>query len=240
MEELKRRLREAAAAHEPDREGMLRRVRQGIAADARPHPARRPARRPAGTLSWPRVALAALATTAVLLAGGYAVVRTAPSGTDGRAPAAAPPTPSPPVDGSAPAPRTPDGPLRAGGAVDPGGNPYWSQSSVTLRAGAPLGALSLEVRIAQTGGVAPTGAWRTLPEGDFTLATADGDDGAVVYRWTLKPGRTVPPGEHVFAVQYNHSRGPRTVAADTYTATAATAEGRPYTVTGTFRPLAEG
>ncbi|MFJ2822040.1 hypothetical protein ACIO7M_13120 [Streptomyces toxytricini] len=229
MEDLKRRLREAAAAHEPDRDGMLRRVRQGIAADTRPT-----LRRPAGSLSWPCVALAALATAAVLLAGGYAAVGTAPSGPDGRAPAA-PPTPPPAVDGSAPPPRTQDGPLGSDGEVDPGGNPYWSQSSITLRTGVPLGALTLEVRIAQTGGVAPTGAWRTRPEGDFTLTTADGDGGAVVYRWTLKPGRTVPPGQHVFAVQYNHAQGPRAAAADAYTATAATAEGRQHTVAGPFR-----
>ncbi|AXE24643.1 hypothetical protein C0216_15275 [Streptomyces globosus] len=56
-----------------------------------------------------------------------------------------------------------------------------------------------------------------------------------VYRWTPKPGRTVPPGEHVFAVQYNHARGPRAPGADTYTATAATAGGRQHTVTGPVR-----
>ncbi|MEU2393392.1 hypothetical protein [Streptomyces sp. NPDC007369] len=244
MEDLKRRLRDAAAAHEPDRDGMLVRVRSGTS----PHP--RPDRRASGPLSWPRVTLATLAATAVLLAGGYAITATVDSGGTGREAATAPETPAPlsSADGapapSAPAPsapaappRTQDGPVQSDGAVDPHGNPYWSQSNITLRTGAALGALTLEVRIAQTGGVASTGAWRTLPEGDFTLTTTDGD-GTLTYRWTLKPGRTVPPGRHVFAVQYNHAPGPRAAAADAYAATVGTTRGQQYAVTGTFRAAA--
>ncbi|MFD3695123.1 hypothetical protein ACFWUZ_03045 [Streptomyces sp. NPDC058646] len=237
MEDLKRRLRDAAAAHAPDRDGMLERVRHGMSRTPRPGP------RTARPLSWPRVTLATLASTAALVAGGYTIASTVQTNHPGREAATITAAPAPPSTAfgaptpSAPPapPRTQDGPLRSDGAVDPHINAYWSQSNITLQTGAPLDALTLEVRIAQTGGVASTGAWRTLPEGDFTLTTAD-EGGTLTYRWTLKPGRTVPPGQHVFAVQYNHAPGSRAVTADAYTATATTTTGAPHTVTGTFRP----
>ncbi|MEV6548618.1 hypothetical protein AB0M57_07875 [Streptomyces sp. NPDC051597] len=261
MEDLKRRLREAAAAHEPDREGMLSRVHQGISHSPRPR------RRAAAPLSWPRVTLATVASTAALVAGGFAIAATVHGGGSGREVATVPAAPSHPSakgrapdpshpsatdrapdpshpsatdrapDPSPPAgapPRSQDGPLRSEGAVDPHSNAFWAQSNLTFHTGVPLRALTVEVRIAQTGGVASTGAWRTLPTDDFTLTTVD-KGGALTYRWTLKPGRTVPPGRHVFAVQYNHAQGPRAATADVYTASATTAEGQRYTVAGRFR-----
>ncbi|MFD3545813.1 hypothetical protein ACFWUW_09335 [Streptomyces sp. NPDC058655] len=226
--------------HEPDRDGMLARVRHGVSRHSRPD------RRAARPLSWPRVTLATLASTAALLTAGYTIATTVhtsgPRQDAATSPAA--PAPLPTTDGaltpSVPAvpaapPRTQDGPLRSDGVVDPHSNAYWSQSNITLQTGAPLDALTLEVRIVQTGGVASTGAWRTLPEGDFTLTTTD-EDGILVYRWTLTPGRTVPPGQHVFAVQYNHAPGRRAATADTYAVTATTAKGQRHTLTGTFRP----
>ncbi|OEJ34708.1 hypothetical protein [Streptomyces subrutilus] len=53
---------------------------------------------------------------------------------------------------------------------------------------------------------------------------------------TLEPGRTVPPGRHVFAVQYHHAPGSRAGAGDAHAATATTTAGRRLAVTGTFRP----
>ncbi|MFD9484776.1 hypothetical protein [Streptomyces sp. NPDC059991] len=233
MEDLKRRLRDAAAAHEPDRDAMLARVRHGMS----PRP--RPQRRATGPLSWPRVTLATLASTAALVAGGYVIATTVGTSGPGREVATAPAAPSPPstADGALTPSRTQDGPLRSDGSVDPHANAYWAQSNITLRTGAPLGTLTLEVRIVQTGGVASTGAWRTLPAGDFTLTTTD-EGGTLTYRWTLKPGRTVPPGQHIFAVQYNHAPGSRVATADAYTAKATTTKGQQYTVTGTFRAAA--
>lgn len=240
MEDLKHRLRDAAAAHAPDRDRMLARVRHGMARIPRPE------QRAAGPLAWPRVTLATLASTAALLVGAYVVASTVPVNGPGReeavkAPAA--PAPLSTADGartpSTPAapPRTQDGPLRSDGSVDPHGNPYWSQHNVSLQTGVPLGKLTVEVRIAQTGGVASTGAWRTLPEGDFTLTTTD-EGSTLTYRWTLKPGRTVPPGQHVFAVQFNHAAGSRAEAADGYAAMATTTKGQQYTVGGTFHAAA--
>ncbi|OSP42480.1 hypothetical protein B7767_15355, partial [Streptomyces sp. 13-12-16] len=87
-----------------------------------------------------------------------------------------------------------------------------------------LTSLTVELRIAQTGGVTSTGAWRSLPEDDFELSV-DERDGFLVYVWTLKDGRTVEPGEWVFAGQYDHERGGRDAGEDTYTARAGTGSG---------------
>ncbi|MDN3269796.1 hypothetical protein [Streptomyces sp. MA15] len=114
-----------------------------------------------------------------------------------------------------------DGPLWSDGSVDPHSNEFWAQSNVTLKTTERLTALTVELRIAQTGGVASTGAWRSLPEADFDLTVRE-RGGFLVYTWTLKEGRAVPPGEWVFAGQYDHGRGGRDAGDDRYTATAAT------------------
>ena len=64
---------------------------------------------------------------------------------------------------------------------------YWAQSDLTLKTAQPLTSLTVELRIAQTGGVQNTGNWRTLPSDDFTV-TVQETGGALVYRWVLKPG----------------------------------------------------
>ncbi|WP_405496494.1 hypothetical protein [Streptomyces sp. NBC_00096] len=73
----------------------------------------------------------------------------------------------------------------------------------------------MELRIALTEGVRDTGGWRTRPAADFDLSTRQ-EGHFLVYRWTLKPGRAVPPGEHVFAGQYDHAAGGRDAKDDTY------------------------
>ncbi|MFF8268358.1 hypothetical protein ACF059_13300 [Streptomyces sp. NPDC016562] len=111
--------------------------------------------------------------------------------------------------------RLQDGPLSSAGSLNPGGNAYWAQSDITLKTTQPLTALTVELRVAQTGGVQSTGSWRTLPAEDFTV-TVQQEAAAVVYRWVLKPGRTVPAGQHVFAGQYNHAAGEREAGHDRY------------------------
>ncbi len=118
--------------------------------------------------------------------------------------------------------------------MDPHSNEYWAQSNLTLRTSTPLTALTVELRVAQTGSVTSTGAWRSLPEDDFAF-TVDERDGFLVYRWTLERGRTVPAGEWVFAGQYNHERGGRDARGDRYTATATAASER-LSVRGDFAP----
>ncbi|KQV93005.1 hypothetical protein [Streptomyces sp. Root369] len=125
-----------------------------------------------------------------------------------------------------------DGPLWSDGSVDPHSNEFWAQSNVTFKTSEQLTALTVELRIEQTGGVTNTGAWRALPEDDFTLTVAK-KDGFLVYTWVLKDGRTVPKGEWVFAGQYNHERGGRDARGDGYTATA-TAKSGDLAVKGDF------
>ncbi|MES5822719.1 hypothetical protein [Streptomyces sp. RG80] len=151
-----------------------------------------------------------------------------PSGTPSPQRPSATPTAKPPVtaDGEE------DGPLWSDGSVDPHSNDFWAQSNITLKTSEELTALTVQLRIAQTGGVNSAGAWRSLPEADFTLTTEE-KDGFLVYTWTLKEGRKVAKGEWVFAGQYDHERGGRDAADDSYTATG-TAGGEQLAVKGDF------
>ncbi|MEU2619045.1 hypothetical protein ABZ642_12930 [Streptomyces sp. NPDC007157] len=125
-----------------------------------------------------------------------------------------------------------DGPLWSDGSVDPHSNDFWAQSDVTLKTSERLTALTVRLRVAQTGGVSSAGAWRSLPETDFTQTVTE-QDGFLVYTWTLKPDREVAVGQWVFAGQYNHEQGGRDAKGDRYTITGST-DGRQYAVTGGF------
>ncbi|MFD0314190.1 hypothetical protein [Streptomyces flavalbus] len=131
-----------------------------------------------------------------------------------------------------------DGPLWSDGSVDPHSNEFWAQSNVTVKTTERLASLTVELRIAQTGGVTSTGAWRSLPEADFDLAVTE-RDGYLVYTWALKEGRTVPEGEFVFAGQYDHERGGRDAGDDDYTVHTTTTNAEPHAVTGDFAPQGE-
>ncbi|WP_441247599.1 hypothetical protein [Kitasatospora sp. McL0602] len=256
-EEIARRLREAAQAHQPDRARMLARVQRGAAAG----PAVRHRARP-GLRSLPRAALAGLAAAGVLATGGLAVAGIAVTSSSSDT-VTAPPTPSPSASSRAASPGTPsarpthvvpapvttpssprpsasaavqaeDGPLRSAGSVDAHSTVYWSQEDLLLRTTQPLTSLTVELRFALTGGVQDTGNWRTLPPDDFTV-TVRQSGGTLVYRWVLKPGRTVPTGEHEFAGQFNHTAGGRSAAGDTYRVDAQGAGG-PASVRGGFSP----
>ncbi|MFJ5031245.1 hypothetical protein ACIQB5_24710 [Streptomyces sp. NPDC088560] len=238
-EEIARRLREAAEAHRPDRARMLAQVQRGMAGPAVRHRARPFAR--SGT----RVALAGLAATGILATGGLAVAaivaHSSPSATvttpatpsptvSSPHPASGRPTPVAPAPATTPGSARPtppatspsptagesrNGPLWSAGSVDPHSTVYWTQSNLALKTTQPLTSLTIEMRIAQTGGVKITGTWQTLPSTDFTV-TAQEADGTLVYRWVLKPGLTVPAGSYEFAAQFNHATGVRSAAGDGY------------------------
>ncbi|WAU80445.1 hypothetical protein O1Q96_12150 [Streptomyces sp. Qhu-G9] len=127
---------------------------------------------------------------------------------------------------------TEDGPLWSDGSVDPHSNEFWAQSNVTLKTKEKLTALTVVLKVKQTGGITSAGAWRSAPEEDFTVTVGE-KDGFLVHTWVLKPGRTVWPGEWVFAGQYDHDRGGRDAGDDTYTATAR-AGGEELDVAGDF------
>lgn len=166
-------------------------------------------------------------------------VEPAPSRSPERRESSPPPsrTPSAPAAERPPA-ATEDGPLWSDGSVDPHSNDFWAQSNVTLKTREQLTALTVRLEVAQTGGVSDAGAWRSLPENDFTLVVAE-RDGFLVYTWTLKEGRTVPAGEWVFAGQFDHARGGRDAVGDRYSATAA-AGSRQLSVGGSFAAVDDG
>jgi hypothetical protein len=234
-EEISRRLREAAEAHEPNRARILARVERGAADPTVRH------RTPSIARSGPRAAIVGLVAAATLATGGLAV---AAIGGVPSLPAAAPtPAVSSPIVTSTPTPSarttstttgpapattpsrshpTPpagsqfqDGPLWSQGSMDAHSTIYWAQNNLTLKTTQPLTSLTVELRIAQTGDVRKTGNWQTLPSEDFTV-TVQESGGALLYRWVLKPGRTVPAGQHEFAGQYNHATGVRKVKRDSY------------------------
>ncbi|MGW0310862.1 hypothetical protein [Streptomyces flavidovirens] len=231
MDELRRQLREAAEAHRPDRARMLARVERAMT-PGRPGPSDRHA---GASASWLRITGATAAVAGLLVAGGYAV---ASATRDERPTHSIAPPPAPPATG---ADRAEDDYLRADGLVDPHSNRYWAQSNVRLKTREPLTELTVELRVTQTGGVTDTGSWRSLPAGDFTVSVREEDD-ALVFRWSLKAGRTVPAGQHVFAGQYNHAEGARDAGDDTFSASAtARTNGEKVTLHGDFTgPVADG
>jgi hypothetical protein len=253
-EEITRRLREAAEAREPDRDRIAARVRRGAAGPVVRHRARPFAR------SGLR-ALATLGAVGVLATGGLAVADIIHITPAPKRPAPVQPTPTLGAPWSAAPSRTPsaprtdpavvlptapgtahstppaadqtrNGPLWSVGSVDPGSTVYWAQSDLALRTTQPLTALTVELRIAQTGDVRSTGYWQTLPGADFTV-TVQQVGATLVYRWVLKPGSTVPAGQHRFAAQFNHATGGRNPAGDAYRVDAQ-APGGPASVSGRF------
>ncbi|WP_416967398.1 hypothetical protein [Streptomyces sp. 4F14] len=161
--------------------------------------------------------------------GGGKPRSTAPEPTPERG---SPTAPSPSAAVLPPADGHEDGPLWSDGSVDPHSNDFWAQSNITVKTSKELTALTVQLKVAQTGGVTNTGAWRSLPENDYTFTVAE-QDGFLVYTWVLKDGSKVSPGEWVFAGQYDHDRGGRDARDDTYVISG-TAEGKVRSVGGDF------
>lgn len=261
-DELRARLHEAAGGHEPDRARILARIERGMTEQTRPdHRATRPpvfgwvrviaaTTAVAGVLG---VGGYAVASAVKDEAPPQQAVEVSPTPTP--SPDATSRAPLPPVDPapstsrepgepSSPPSKTPavpalpsgagteDGPLWSDGSVDPHSNDFWAQSDVTVKTSEKLTALTVQLRIKQTGGVTSAGSWRSAPEDDFTTTVVE-QDGFLVYTWVLKPGRSVWAGEWVFAGQYDHDRGGRDAKDDRYAMTA-TAGGEQHAVAGTF------
>ncbi|MGW6390421.1 hypothetical protein ACWFR1_07920 [Streptomyces sp. NPDC055103] len=222
--QLRRELREAGLAHRPDHARMLARVERGLAAP--PRASRRARAGRPGAFAWTGRRWTAAVAVAVAVAGvvgvGGLAVTTLDRGP--AAPASRPPAPGPLTRGPA---------AVAAGTLDPGGNRWWAQGDLTVTTETPVSGLVVDVRVARTAGVASTGHWRTRPAEDFTVTVTE-EPGVLHYRWALKPGRTVPPGRHVFAVQYSHAEGVRDASADTYTVVLTGGDGGRSTLRGGF------
>lgn len=220
-DEVRRRLRESADAHRPDRERMLARIERGMSG-----PEHAPGTRRGNATGWVRIAGAVAGVAGALAVGAFAVGATLREDDGGpRQTVAVTPTPAPS--------RSAVPSMWSEGTVDPGSNRYWAQSDITFKARRQLTALTLELRVAQTGQVAGTGNWRSLPAEDFTVSVGE-RGGFLVYRWVLKNGRTVPAGRYVFAGQYNHAEGDRDAGGDSYSVWGRTVDGEQVAVSGDF------
>ncbi|WP_282692574.1 hypothetical protein [Streptomyces sp. CC208A] len=153
---------------------------------------------------------------------------TAPTSTAPTSTAPAPTTPTTPTTPTAPGPAA-----SAAGTIDAGSHRWWAQSDLAVTTDTEVTGLTVELRVALTGGIATTGHWQTRPAEDFTVTVAE-ESGALVYRWTLKEGRTVPAGPHTFAAQYNHAEGTRDASADAYTVVLTGPDGGRTTLRGGF------
>ncbi|MFC8348549.1 hypothetical protein [Streptomyces sp. NPDC057280] len=240
-EEIDRRLREAAEAHRPDRARILARVERGMAGPAVRHRAR-PFARSGTRVALAGLAAGGILTTGGLAVAAI-VAKPSPSPTVTTPTTLAPAVSSPPPSSARPTPKAPppattpgsshptpsatsaspsptadesqDGPLSSVGSLDAKSTVYWTQSNLVLKTKQPLSSLTVEIRIVQTGEAKSTGTWQTLPGDDFTV-TVQETGGALVYRWVLKPGSTVPAGNHEFAAQFNNGAGKRSAAGDGY------------------------
>ncbi|WP_377268885.1 hypothetical protein [Peterkaempfera sp. SMS 1(5)a] len=96
-------------------------------------------------------------------------------------------------------------------------NPYASRDSLDLAVDETLTAVEVEVRVERSGGAANCGAWTDMPGAEVTVEL---DHDTLVYRFTLRHGRTVHPGHYSFAVQYSHRDGIHDAAGDTWLASA--------------------
>ncbi|GAB3989684.1 hypothetical protein GCM10029978_115450 [Actinoallomurus acanthiterrae] len=237
---LRSALREEADAHEPDRARMWARVD----AATRPHRVRRARFRTIAATAMAAAGVAAVAVTVVTWPPGGPDTSAVPAGH--RSMQTERPSPSPTVSPTARIVRTPSTaratssppptsrrakPVTVAARLDPGSNPYWAQEDVTVTGDRPLTKLQVTVRVTRTEGVRATGSWSTLPGDDFVVTVGD-ERGALVYRWVLRPGRSVPPGPHVFAAQYARSPHGHDAHGDRYTVTAS--DGRATTVDGGF------
>lgn len=212
-------LRAAAERHQPDEARIWARVETHLATDttASTSSARDVVRFPA---PWSRVLMATLAT--MVVAGSISTaawqlterthIPAAPSPAQPQVPVPPPPSAQTSTATQAPSPRSsgpasatePKGslPVSVTGTPGPQSYPYWAQNDVNLKVGRRLGELSVSIRVRRTARVSSTGSWLSLPSSDFRVTTETSGD-AIVYRWTLLPGRMVPPGSYVMAAQYN-------------------------------------
>jgi hypothetical protein len=244
-------LRRAAAEHRPDRTVMLNRIAANRATD--------PRRR---GRAW-RMAGSAAAVIAVLGLGG--VGRWALAGDHGDKPVAPVAQPSPTVSPSAPrsvlpsarpttkrptskppvgAPpkggtgntRVEQGPMWSDGSIDKASTTTEGLSDVTVKVSAPITKLVVTLRVALTPGVTDQGATHQVPHASIASTVVHQPD-ALVYRFALAAGDTLPAGTYVFTGHYAHERGGRDAGGDTYEATATTATGQKLDVYGNFYPV---
>jgi hypothetical protein len=115
-------------------------------------------------------------------------------------------------DGSVPGDAVPGITVRAW--TDPVSGEYWTQRNLTVAVTKQLTTFTATIRIGMGAGEKYAGAFTTLPSEDMTF-TSRTEGGMILYRWTLRPGRTIRAGSYQLGAQFSHSPGDRATA-DTY------------------------
>jgi hypothetical protein len=210
--DLRSLLSEEAERHLPDRDAMLDRIneRRGAAPNRLMALFRPVAPGPRRALNVLRPVAAAVAVAGLLVAGITGINL-----------AGRPPEPHPQV-AATPSPSASAAPrpfLTATATLNPYSIKTWAQSDLVLATTGTITKLDVTLRIAKTAKLRSTGRWTSIPTSLVTIAES-GTKKELVYRFTLKPGATLAPGRYTFAAQYNHAAGTRSMAADSYEATA--------------------
>jgi hypothetical protein len=254
-------LRRAAFRHEPDRTVMLNRIAAGRG--ARRTPRARGVRLAGSALAVATVlgiggvarwALAGEQSPAPVAVAPPPVTRpvtpspsrsSAPSkrppaappssaGTSSVAPAASTRTAAPPeVRGHPGDTQAEKGSLWSDGSIDPASTGIAGQSAVTLKAGADLTELDLTIRVVLTPGLADQDTAGGVATAGITT-TVERQDGALLFRFVLRDGATLPGGTYVLTARYTHDNGSRNAGDDTYEAFATDADHKRIHVYGNF------
>ncbi|MFJ6215742.1 hypothetical protein ACIQGZ_20785 [Streptomyces sp. NPDC092296] len=148
--------------------------------------------------------------------GGRATGTASPQSSGTTAPA----TPGSSLGGARPSSGTPvadsDQALHGTATVDTA-DPYASRNSLLLTVDESLTALEVEVRVERSAAATDSGAWSTMPG---VTVSVERSAAALVYRFALQSGGTVPPGQYSFTVQYSHPNGAHDTARDSWLASA--------------------
>jgi hypothetical protein len=251
-------LRAKAAAYQPDRAAILDLIHQGQATlDSVQAPRvghRRTAVRAVGmaatmaavlgssvAVTWAAMSTGMLGTSSPEPVVTSAPPSRSPAATHGPVATGRPTSPSPSRSSSHASSSPPASPssngsqqgfLRSSTAIDAASIDNWTQGNVTVVTSETVTALEVTVRVVATPRVSSTGSWSTIRSENLVTAVEE-QAGALVYRFTLKPGVSLGPGSYVFGVQYGHAVGGRDPSRDTYQVVA-TANGKQAEVNGGF------
>jgi hypothetical protein len=248
VEYVRASLRDAAQSYEPDRTAMVNRIASGRAATAAgAQPARRSLLPVGAAMAVVLVLVASIFAVRLSndddprrnVVAAPPPVATAPAETGGTDPTTGATEDSPatsdkadttrPTTPSRPATSTPVKPkaskarstyLSTDGVVAPNSVATWSESNVELKNTKPLVELTVLIKVAMTPGTASAGKYTNATNSDFDV-TVGREGNMLTYRFVLRDGKKLMPGDYLFAAQFTHRSG-RSRDADSYTVTAAT------------------
>lgn len=107
----------------------------------------------------------------------------------------------------------------------------WSENQVRLKNTKTLGRLSVTITVARTSDARKAGQYTNVSGSDIEVTVTEAGD-ELVYRYVLREGKKLTPGEYLFGAQFTHASG-RPRDADWYAVTADTG-GTGADLRGTF------